>query len=112
MRIVGSLLNRSEEAVHRELQKIASSNELMVFVKPRLSDVIHKENTYLTNREFEFYTRSHCDFVLADARARPLLIVEYDGPLHQSSAKQQECDEIKNELCRRAEIGLLRINDR
>jgi hypothetical protein len=84
----------------------------MVFVKPRLSDVIHKENTYLTNREFEFYTRSHCDFVLADARARPLLIVEYDGPLHQSSAKQQECDEIKNELCRRAEIGLLRINDR
>jgi hypothetical protein len=40
------------------------------------------------------------------------MIVEYDGPLHQSSTKQQERDEIKNELCRLAVIGLLRINDR
>jgi hypothetical protein len=40
------------------------------------------------------------------------MIVEYDGPLHQSSAEQQERDAIKNELCRRAGLGLLRINDR
>jgi len=85
---------------------------MRVFVKPRLSDVIQKRSTRLTGREFEFYTRSHCDFVLADARARPLMIVEYDGPLHHLSAKQQERDEIKNELCRQAEMGLLRINDR
>jgi hypothetical protein len=112
MKIVDSLLNRSEEPVLRELQNIASDNQMRVFAKPRLSDVIRKGNTYLTNREFEFYTRSHCDFVLADAEARPLLIVEYDGPLHQSDAKQLERDAIKNDLCRRAEIGLLRINDR
>jgi hypothetical protein len=112
MKIVDSLLNQSEEAVLRELQNIASDNGLRVFPKPRLSDVIQKEKTHLTSREFEFYTRSHCDFVLTDANARPLMIVEYDGPLHQSSAKQQERDEIKNELCGRAQIGLLRINDR
>ncbi len=112
MKIVDSLLNRSEEAVLRELQDIASGNGMRVFVKPHLSDVIQKGNTHLTNREFDFYTRSHCDFVLTDADARPLMIVEYDGPLHQSSAKQQERDAIKNELCRRAGIGLLRINDR
>lgn len=112
MKVVNSLLNRSEEAVLRELQNIASDNGMRAFVKPRLSDVIQKGNTRLTDREFEFYTRSHCDFVLTDAQARPLMIVEYDGPLHQSSAKQQERDEIKNELCRQAEIGLLRINDR
>jgi hypothetical protein len=112
MKVVDSLLNRSEEAVLRELQNIASDSGMRVFVKPRLSDVIEKGNTRLADREFDFYTRSHCDFVLTDAQARPLMIVEYDGPLHQSSVKQQERDGIKNELCRKAEIGLLRINDR
>lgn len=111
MKIVDSLLNRSEEVVLRELQQIASDNALRVFVKPRLSDVIQKGGTHLTNREFEFYTRSHCDFVVTNPDARPLVVVEYDGPLHRSSAEQQERDEIKNELCRRAELGLLRIND-
>lgn len=112
MKVVESLLNRSEEAVLHELQGVASDNGMKVFAKPRLSDVIQKGNTYLTNREFDYYTRSHCDFVLTDARARPLMIVEYDGPLHQSDLKQLERDQIKNSLCRQAEIGLLRINDR
>jgi very-short-patch-repair endonuclease len=111
MKIVDSLLNRSEETVLRELEKIASDNAMRIFVKPRLSDVIQKDSTHLTNREFDFYTRSHCDFVVADADARRVMIVEYDGPLHQSRAKQQERDEIKNELCRCAGLGLLRIND-
>src|SRR5260370_26749702 len=100
MKIVDSLLNRSEATVLRELQQIASDNTMRVFVKPRLSDVIQKGGTRLTSREFEFYTRSHCDFVVTDLDARPLMVVEYDGPLHQSSAEQQERDEIKNELCR------------
>jgi very-short-patch-repair endonuclease len=112
VRIVDSLLNRSEETVLHELQNIASDNAMRVFTKPRLSDVIRKDTTRLTNREFDFYTRSHFDFVITDDTARPLMVVEYDGPLHQSSAEQRERDEIKNELCRRAGLGLLRINDR
>jgi len=111
VKVVDSLLNRPEETVLNELEKIASDNALRVFAKMRLSDVIQKESTRLTNREFDFYTRSHCDFVVANADTRPVMIVEYDGPLHRSSAKQQERDEIKNELCRRAGLGLLRIND-
>ena len=112
MKVVDSLLNRSEETVLRELEKVVSDNGMRVFVKLRLSDVIQKGSTYLTGREFDFYTRSHCDFVVADVDARPVMIVEYDGPLHQSSAKQQERDKIKNEICKRAGLGLLRINDR
>ena len=111
MEIVESLLNRSEEVAFRELQSIASDNNLKVFPKPRLSDVIRKGNSFLTQREFDFYTRSHCDFVVTDNQFHPLMVVEYDGPLH-ADAKQQERDEIKNELCRRAELGMLRIHDR
>jgi hypothetical protein len=111
MKVVDSLLNRSEEIVLHELKKIASENGVRVFTKQRLSDVIQKGDTYLSNREFEFYTRSHCDFVITSADTRPLMVVEYDGPLHQTSEAQKERDEIKNELMRRAELGLLRIND-
>lgn len=112
MRIANSLLNRSEEVAFRELEAIASDNSMRVFAKPRLSDVIQKDSTVLTQREFNFYTRSHCDFVITNAAFKPLMIVEYDGPLHQSSEKQQERDQIKNELCSRAQLGMLRINAR
>jgi very-short-patch-repair endonuclease len=111
MRIADSLLNRSEEVVFRELQGIASDNNLKVFAKPRLSDVLVKGSTFITQREFDFYTRSHCDFVVTDTNFRPLMIIEYDGPLH-ADAKQQERDQIKNNLCKQAQLGMLRINDR
>ncbi|MBH5398883.1 DUF2726 domain-containing protein [Bradyrhizobium sp. CNPSo 4010] len=62
MKVVDSLLNGSEKTVMRELEKIASDNAMRIFAKPRLSDVIQKHSTYLTKREFDFYTRSHCDF--------------------------------------------------
>lgn len=112
MKIAESLLNKSEDRVLRELQGIAKDNGLRAFAKVRLSDVLVKENHYLNNREFDYYTRSHCDFVVADANARPLMIIEYDGPLHKESEKQRERDEIKNVLCMRAGLGLLRINDK
>lgn len=111
MKIVESLLNRSEELVFRELQQIASDNSMRVFVKPRLSDVIDKQSSRLTRREFDFYTRSHLDFVLSDSDARPFMAVEFDGPNHAHSMEQSERDKIKNELCRQAGLGLLRIND-
>lgn len=111
MKIVDALLNRSEVTAFRELESIAGDNGLRVFSKTRLSDVIAKGAAYLSQREFDYFTRCHCDYVITDAAFRPLMVVEYDGPLH-ADARQQERDAIKNALCRRAGLGLLRINDR
>ena len=111
MEIVDALLNRSEHATFRELEGIAADNGLRLFSKTRLSDVIAKGSTRLSQREFDYYTRCHCDFVLTDAAFRPQMIVEYDGPLH-ADVVQQARDRIKNHLCRSAGMGLLRINDR
>ena len=112
MEVVSSLLNRSEFAVDKELSGIASDNGLRVFPKVRLSDVIQKGRSLLTQGEFGFYTRSHFDFVLADEAARPLMAIEYDGPVHSQSEVQRERDAIKNKICQQADFGLLRINDR
>jgi hypothetical protein len=111
MKIVDALLNRSEATAFRELESIAGDNGLRVFSKTRLSDVIDKGGAHLSQREFDYFTRCHCDYVVTDTAFRPLMVVEYDGPLH-ANARQQERDGIKNALCRSAGLGLLRINDR
>jgi very-short-patch-repair endonuclease len=111
MEIVDRLLNRSEETAFRELKRIADDNDMRVFSKTRLSDVIVKGGAYLSQRKFDYFTRCHCDYVVTDADFRPLMVIEYDGPLHVD-ARQRERDAIKNDLCRRAGLGLLRINDR
>jgi len=108
MRIADSLLNKSEEIAFRELEAIANDNALRLFAKPRLSDVILKEGTYLSQRTFDFYTRSHIDFVVTDQNSKPILVVEYDGPSH-SELQQQERDHIKDDLCTSAGLGILRI---
>lgn len=111
MKIVDRLLNRSEEVAFRELERIAGDNGLRVFAKTRLSDVITKSGGHLSRREFDYFTRSHCDYVVTDDVYSPLMVVEYDGPFHVD-ARQQERDQIKNALLREAGLGLLRINDR
>ena len=111
MRTVYSLLNRSEELVYRELTSIAKDNDLKLFAKPRLSDVLEKGKTHLTKSEFSLYSRGHFDFVITDQNYCPLMAIEYDGPFHLSK-EQFARDQIKNDLCKRSGFGLLRINDR
>jgi hypothetical protein len=89
------------------LEAITNDNALRLFANQRLSDVILKGGTYLPPRTFEFYSRSHVDFVVTDENSKPILAVEYDGPSH-SEPRQQERDRIKDELCASACLGILR----
>jgi Protein of unknown function (DUF2726) len=109
MLIVDKFLNRSEEIVFDELSAVASDNALHAFAKPRLSDILSTGTTRLTHREFGFYTRAHFDFIVTESDYRPYLAVEYDGPGH-SDWRQMERDRIKDKLCSKAELPLVRIN--
>lgn len=108
MQIAERLLNKAEEVVFRELASIANDNALRLFAKPRLSDVILKENP-LSRVDFDFYTRAHVDFVVTDGATKPLFIVEYDGPYHMAPVQQRR-DRTKDSLCADAGLGILRIN--
>lgn len=110
MKVVERFVNGKEALVLAELDRIAADNGLRVHTKPRLSDVLQRTGRYLTRREFDFYARSHFDFLLVDADARPVMAIEYDGPGHLE-ARQVERDAIKNALCREAGLGLLRVQD-
>ena len=108
MRVTEKLLNKAEEIAFRELNSIAEDNALRLFAKPRLSDVLLKDES-LSRAVFDFYTKAHIDFVVTDQATKPLFIVEYDGPFH-SSAVQRRRDETKDTLCSSAGLGVLRIN--
>lgn len=111
MKVVDAFVNGKEALVLRELDRIAADNRLRVHTKTRLSDVIKRSERYLMPREFEFYTRSHFDFLLVDQMSRPVMAIEYDGPRHLDP-RQIERDAIKNAMCREAGLGLLRVQDR
>ena len=108
MRVAEKLLNKTEEVAFRELSSIAEENALRLFAKPRLSDVIVKDEL-LAQADFDFYTRAHVDFVVTDQETKPLFIVEYDGLSHTDPVQQRR-DNTKDGLCAKAGLGILRIN--
>lgn len=108
MRVAESLLNRAEEIAFRELDDITKDNKLRLFAKVRLSDVVIKIG-HMPSKLFNFYTRSHVDFAVTDKDAKPLFIVEYDGPNH-AEVRQRERDRMKDALCKDVGLGILRIN--
>lgn len=110
MRIVDKLLNTKEQMVLQELQSITEDSGLKVFPTQRMAEVLKVEKPRLSDRVFDFYTRSHFDFVITDHELHPIMVVEYDGPFHANPI-QQERDAIKNDLCKQAGLGMLRISD-
>jgi hypothetical protein len=108
MRIVDRFLGVTEEIVLQELFAIVADNGLRVFPKPRMADVIEKDE-FLESRIFSYYTHSHFDFLVASHDLKPVMTIEYDGPYH-SRAEQVDRDKIKNLLCRKAGLPIIRIN--
>jgi hypothetical protein len=105
------LLNQYEEATNERLKAFSEQNGARTFVKIRLADVFRLDRSGLPANEYRFALQSHFDFVVADADLWPLFAVEYDGRLHRAAA-QLARDEVKNALCDRFGLPLLRVNAR
>jgi hypothetical protein len=106
------VLNLRESAVDRMLANYANENGYRVSLKMRLRDVIDVDDLPLDARERNFSFTSHLDFVAFDTETHlPVLAVEYDGPQHLTDHRQIERDRLKDELCKAAELPLLRIDN-
>jgi hypothetical protein len=106
------ILNGYEELTYDALQRACSGDGAHVFPKVRVADVFPLENQTISPKHLSYALKAHFDFVVTDKDYRPLFCVEFDGPLHETSAKQQERDRLKNEICDHFEHSLLRINSR
>lgn len=106
------LLHWTEHDVDEILQRRLDDTPYRVHCPVPLSDVIMKDKQeWLPPEEFRMLTTSHFDFVIA-TKARPLtpvFAIEFDGPHHEYDADQIGRDMIKNRLCQKAGLPLLRI---
>jgi hypothetical protein len=106
---VKRLLNRSEEQTNSVLRPLTEEWGAHTFPKVRVADILPIENSGIDDQSYRFALQSHFDFVITDNDLRPLFAVEFDGPTHGDAA-QKKRDEIKNQLCKRFSLPLLRIN--
>jgi len=102
------ILNLSEQLTHARLSEVCESSGATVYSKVRLADILPIDNSGVSSIEYSFALRSHLDFVVANSETLPLFAVEFDGPTH-TSIKQKERDSIKDRLCKKFELPLLRI---
>lgn len=105
------LVNRYEKQTNDSLRQVCAPYGIQVFVKVRLADVLPIEGSGIADSGYSYAMKSHLDFVAVNAAFYPIFAVEFDGPAHQL-AKQRSRDDLKNRLCRRFRLPLLRIDTR
>jgi very-short-patch-repair endonuclease len=105
------LVNSYESAADRMLQEIAEEQGDRVTLKARLADVIDVDGMGgLPRRTKSYALAAHLDFVMVDKEtSRGRFAVELDGRQHFSDPVTLERDALKDELCERAGLPLLRI---
>src|SRR4051794_15954128 len=105
-----SFLNRSESVTLDQLERVLHGTAYRAYVKPRLSDVLEPspgEQLSLPERRMVDY--GHLDFLVVNTTTSlPEFAVEFDGPSH-SSTRQAQRDAVKDDLCFRSDLPLLRL---
>jgi Protein of unknown function (DUF2726) len=98
-----------EPEVDSILQRQLAKEGYRIMPKVKFSEAIGKDrNDHLSPREFEYFTKANLDFLVARENV-PIFAVEFDGVDHFSDKRTIENDSIKNSLCKRAALPLLRI---
>ena len=105
------ILNRPEEDTYQVLLPACGDWGARVYPKVRLADVLPIEGSGIPDDSFSYALKSHFDFLAVDEKNLPLFAIEFDGPLHEE-ATQAARDSLKDALCDRFELPLLRINSR
>lgn len=103
------LVNNYEKITYDRLATACQSDGAIVCPKVRLKDALPIKGKRLSGDHFRFALQSHFDFVVVDQASTVLFAVEFDGASHNSDDARRR-DAIKNELCDRFQLPLLRVN--
>jgi Protein of unknown function (DUF2726) len=105
------ILNRSEAAAESALQEAAKKNDARVFTKVRIADALSIDQSGLPGPLWRYALQGHFDFLLADMTSSiPHFAVEFDGPSHWRNPDTMRRDAMKNMICERLRLPLLRVD--
>jgi Protein of unknown function (DUF2726) len=104
------LLNEWEAKTDDALAEAAERCGLRVCAKVRLGSALDLQSSGLSDDLFRYGTRAELDFVIADgANALPQFAIEYDGWRHLNEPRTKARDRMKQEICSRLGLPLVRI---
>jgi len=103
------IMNLHEEVTHSRLRSVCENYGALVYPKIRLADVFSIEGSGISRGNYRFALQSHFDFLVTDDKHQPMFAIEFDGFSHRDEAQKRR-DAIKNRLCDKFELPLLRIN--
>lgn len=103
--------NQYEKVTYEKLLLACQVYDATVFSKVRLADIFPVNKSGLSDSDFKFSLQAHSDFVVVNSKSEILFCVEFDGPSHNDQ-RQADRDARKNQLFKKFNIPLLRINAR
>lgn len=104
------LVNSYEISTEAALRKVAEKHHVRVHSKIRVADTLNIERSDISNKEYSYAFRAHFDFVIANNETLPLFAVELDELHHVSDPQAIYRDKLKNMLCVKLGMPLIRIN--
>jgi len=108
---VAEVLNGGEQELYRELLTRTGGRQIMVTPKMRVLDTLEPTRmTELTQPERDYAFRAHFDLVLVETQSfKPVAAVELDGATHEQDPLTMERDRLKNSICEKVGLPLLRV---
>lgn len=104
------LVNSYEVSTEAALKEIAEKHHIRVNPKIRVADALNVERSGISDEEYSYAFRAHFDFVITDNQTLPLFAVEFDEQHHISDPQTIYRDKLKNILCTKLGLPLIRIN--
>lgn len=108
---VAEVLNPGEQVLYRELLARLGGRSILLAPKMRVLDSIEPAlMPGMTQQERDYAFRAHFDLVLVDQHSfKPVAAVELDGRHHVTDPLTQARDRLKNSLCAKAGLPLVRV---
>ena len=104
------LVNPYEEAVDAQLRKAVERYGGKINVKTRIADALRIEKGSLSHLEYAYALKAHFDFIVMQAATtQALFAVEFDGLLHETDDVTIRRDRLKNSICSKLGMPLLRV---
>jgi hypothetical protein len=104
------LVNEGEFRTDEALREAAAAVGYGVHTKVRVADALAIDRSGLSDEAYSYALRSHFDWVVTDLETtRPEFAVEFDGDSHLTDVVPRR-DALKDEVCERLGLPLLRID--
>lgn len=102
-------VNEEEESAYLLLEKALKNRNARVFPKVRIADALLIEKSGLSIEEYSYALKGHFDYLVEPKGQAVAFAIEFDEPYHDTENRARHNDKLKNTICEKLGLPLLRI---